>query len=84
MSNNFTANFRNGLENQPKTGTVSFSQMVGSSYEVYSAERYPGGGAVSGHQQTCEIIKPGIPTDATQGKSAKKIANEKIDEKSTN
>ena len=57
--------------------------MVGSSYEVYSAERYPGGGAVSGHQQTCEIIKPGLPTDATQGKSAKKIAHEKIDEKST-
>ena len=57
--------------------------MVGSSYEVYSAERYPGGGAVSGHQQTCETIKPRIPTDATQGKSAKKIAHEKIDEKST-
>ena len=83
MSNTFAANFRNGLENQPKTGTVSFLQMVGSSYEVYSAERYPRGGAVSGRQQKCEMIKPGIPTDATKGKSAKKIAHEKIDEKST-
>jgi hypothetical protein len=77
MSNNFTANFRNGLENQPKTGTVSFLQMVGSSYEVYSAERYPRGGAVSVRQQKCEIINRGIPTDATQGKSAKKTRTKK-------
>jgi hypothetical protein len=28
MSNNFAANFHSGLENQPKTGTVSFCKWL--------------------------------------------------------